>query len=121
MVVEGAIRFGNMGAGSLEKRDWETAHLSLGKSRDFVAEMIGGLSEKHDPGLTASMKQLFFFAYVNLAEGDRDRDLKKVRDALKILQMHHATWVDLAEHLKPVPPAGSASAKSSGEPRAWSA
>lgn len=127
MVVEGAIRYAKLGAESLESQDWETAHLSLGRSRDFVTELIGGLSEEYDQELSQRMKQLFFFAYIHLAEGERDRDLPKVQAALKILQMHHETWVELGTklHGAPVPqapnPTGPTVAKADDQPRAWSA
>lgn len=126
MVVEGAIRYGKLGAESLESGEQETAHLALGQSRDFVAELIGGLNDEYDPELTKRMKQLFFFAYVNLAEGERDRDLTKVRDALKILQMHYETWVELGTKLQPTPPKDTSKPSPStkmddNQPRAWSA
>ncbi|MCA9072902.1 MAG: flagellar protein FliS [Planctomycetaceae bacterium] len=126
MVVEGAIRYARLGAESLESQDYETAHLSLGQSRDFVTELIGGLRDEYDSELAKRMKQLFFFAYINLAEGERDRDLPKVKDALKILQMHHETWLELGAKLQPPPPKGKSQGsptppKEGNQPRAWSA
>lgn len=121
MVVEGAVQFASLGAKSLEENDWESAHLALSRSRDFVTELIGGLSEDYDPLLTTRMKQLFFSAYIHLAEGERDRDLGRVNIALGILKSHHETWVELAEHLQRTASTESASAQPTGEPRAWSA
>ncbi len=121
MVVEGAIQFGNLGAASLLAQDVETAHLALCRCRDFVTELIGGLSEEYDSLLATRMKQLFFSAYVHLAEGERDRDVNRVNAALAILKSHHETWVELAGHLKSATPAESPPVKSTGESRAWSA
>jgi len=121
MVVEGAIQFGSLGAKSLEAGDMESAHLALGRSRDFVTELIGGLSDQYDPLLTTRMKQLFFSAYIHLAEGERDRDVKRVKQALTVLELHHQTWIELAEHLKAAAPGEAPSAKPTGEARAWSA
>ncbi len=124
MVVEGAIQFANVGADSLEAGDLESGHLALSKSRDFVTELIGGLREEHNPQLFARMKQLFFFAFINLMEGERERDSQKVRAALEVLQIHHATWIELAAHLAPAATpdsAGSSAPKPPGESRAWSA
>lgn len=121
MVVEGAIQFGNLGAKSLVEGDVESAHLALSRSRDFVTELIGGLSEQYDPLLTTRMKQLFFAAYIHLAEGERERDVGRVSMALGILRTHHATWIELAGHLKSIPTSDSGSAKPAGEARAWSA
>jgi flagellar protein FliS len=122
MVVEGAIQFGSLGASALENGEVETAHLALSKSRDFVTELLGGLNEEYDPQLAARMKQLFFFAYVNLVEGESERDPKKVRDALLVLTRHHETWLELAAHLKPSAPGADSSQSGSPAPqRAWSA
>ena len=121
MVVEGAIQFGNVGAASLLAQDMETAHLALCRCRDFVTELIGGLSDEHDPLLATRMKQLFFSAYVHLAEGERDRDVNRVNAAISILKRHHETWVELAGHLRSAAPAESPPAKPTSEARAWSA
>ena len=115
MVIEGAVRFGSLGAMALEEHDLETAHLALGKSRDFVSELIGGLNDEYDPLLISRMKQIFLFAYANLAEGERDRDPAKVREALRILEMHHETWVELGSKLQ------TASDLTAADSRDWTA
>jgi flagellar protein FliS len=121
MVLEGAIQFGGLAVESLEANDRESAHLALSRSRDFVTELIGGLSDKFDPLLTTRMKQLFFAAYIHLAEGERDQDASRVIAALAILNAHHETWLELGRHLKPITANDSVAAKPSGEARAWSA
>jgi len=129
MVVEGAVRSARLGAEAMESDDIETAHSALSKSRDFVSELIGGLSEEYDQDLSTRMKQLFFFAYVNLAEGERERDEKKIQEALKVLTGHLETWRELGEKIQQDGGAGSpASPQSaskpdggSNQPRAWSA
>ncbi len=120
MVVEGAIRFARLGASSLEENDLEMAHQALGKSRDFVAELLGGLKEEYEPLLAARMKQLFLFAYARLAEGDRDQNIQKVQEALRILEIHHETWQELGQTLQTVP-AESREDNAPKENRAWSA
>jgi flagellar protein FliS len=121
MVVEGAVQFASLGARSLAENDRESAHLALSRSRDFVTELIGGLNEEYDPLLAARMKQLFFAAYIHLAEGERDRDATRVHAALAILKSHHATWIELGERLKTGAANEPSPAKPAGEARAWSA
>jgi hypothetical protein len=67
------------------------------------------------------MKQLFFSAYIHLAEGERDQDGKRVEEALRILERHHETWLELAERLKFGASQDAPSVKPAGEARAWSA
>lgn len=129
MVAEGAVRFARLGAEAMESGDIETAHSALSKSRDFVSELIGGLSEEYDQDLSTRMKQLFFFAYVNLAEGERERDGRKVQEALKVLTSHLETWRELGEQLQQdgaagsptSPPPTSKPVGGSTQSRAWSA
>ena len=95
MVLDGAIQFASQAEAALLEQDLETAHLAFGRCRDFVIELLGGLDESRDPELAGRMKDLFLFAYVNLVEGERDRDVKKVQDALAVLRTHHETWLEL--------------------------
>jgi len=129
MVVEGAVRHARLAVEAMTEGDVESSHLALSQSRDYVAELIGGLNEEYEGELSASIKQLFFFAYINLAEGERERDLNKVQVALKVLESHHQTWLELGEKLiadtpeagpSPPPPKPKGS-RGDAEPRAWSA
>ncbi len=121
MVIEGAVRYAALGVEAMESQDREMAHMALSQSRDYVTELIGGLKDEYDQELATRMKQLFFFAYINLAEGERDQDLKKVQDALEVLKLHHDTWTELGVQIN-----GEASTESTpptpqGKSRAWSA
>ncbi len=82
------------------EKDVEAAHLALGRCRDFVIELLGGLDESRDPELAARMKDLFLFSYVNLVEGERDRDVTKIQEALAVLRTHHETWLELGTLLQ---------------------
>lgn len=99
MVVDGAIRHAGRAREALLHNDLETAHVALNKSRESVAELIGGLDPQQSPDLVARMKQLFAFVYQNLATADLERNVERVDAALRILRMHRETWLALAEKL----------------------
>lgn len=99
MVVDGAIRFATRAEQALAEQDFETAHFALNDARGFVSEMISGLQEEHAPELVQKLKSLFGFVFLNLVEADRDQDVVKVRDALKILRIHRETWAELGDTL----------------------
>lgn len=99
MTVDGAIRFAKQAEEALQKEDRESAHLSLGKSREFVNELISGLDSEHAPELVEQLKALFVFVYRRLAEADMHQDASLVGEALEILGMHRRTWVDLMDKL----------------------
>jgi len=118
MVVEGAIRAATLAEQAMEKGDFEGAHLALSNARDFVAELISGLIEERAPELVGKMKGLFVFVYRNLADADRERDIKRVRDALKILRIHHETWLSQIERLNASQTTGP-SVTTPDAPRSW--
>jgi len=92
MVIDGAVRFAASADESLSEGDFEAAHFSLNRAREFVTELIGGLNEEHASELTEQLKALFAFVFRNLVEADMERNAAKVRDALKILRMHRESW-----------------------------
>jgi len=111
MVIDGAVRFSTRAEEALDESDFEAAHFSLNTARDFVTELIGGLNDEHAPEITERLKALFAYVYRNLVEADMERDVTKVRDALKILRMHRESWTALMAQLNsdsanngPVPP-----------------
>ena len=97
MVVDGALRHAARAEQAIESGDFEAAHFALNKSRDFVTELLSGLDPGPAPELVGLLKNLFLFAYRKLAEADRCRDARLVRDARKILEMHRETWVEVGQ------------------------
>lgn len=100
LVIEGALRFARRAEQALRERDIETAFLSLSRSRDCVTELMGGLDETRAPELVEPLKALFAFAYENLAYADFEKDPRRVRNAIRVLEKHRETWLELAEKLR---------------------
>jgi flagellar protein FliS len=99
LVVDGAIRHAARAQQALEQSDVETAHASLGTSRDFVSELISGLDAGQAPQLVDSLKALFVFVYRKLVAADVERNPQLVREALVVLRKHRETWTELAQQL----------------------
>lgn len=99
MVVEGALRHARRGLEGLEQQNWELTFQALSKARDCVTELIGGLNPEQSPELVAPTKELFVFAYRNLAKADFERNPQLVRDAIRILEIHRETWIELGQKL----------------------
>ena len=118
MVVDGAIRHANHALEALQQGEHETMHLALNRSREFVAELIAGLDERHASETVTQLRALFLFVMRNLAEADPRRDARRIESALKILRMHRETWVALAAQLSASEPRTEA-AEPAGE-RCWS-
>ncbi len=99
MVINGAVRYAEHAKTALIEKDFETAFLALNKSREFVSELISGLKSEEPSEMIDQLKDLFVFAFRNLAEADVDNDADKVEAALKVLRMHQETWVQLLEQV----------------------
>ncbi len=115
MVVEAAIRHAKRAEVALQERDYETSYFALCSARDCVNELVAGMDREKWPELVDRLQALFLFVHRQLVEADLYHDPVRVRNALKILEMHLDTWNRLIERLRqerPVP------ASVSGE-RSW--
>ena len=100
MVVDGAVRHATRAEAALREQDFETAHFSLNRAREFTVELIAGLKSEQAPELVAELKRLFGFVYRGLNEADLYRDVEKVRGAVKVLRLHQDTWRQLLQERK---------------------
>ncbi|MEX0703573.1 MAG: flagellar export chaperone FliS [Planctomycetales bacterium] len=99
MVVDAALRHSRSAHAALEVGDRERAHLALSKCRGLVAEMIGGLDGKHAPDSIERLKALFVFVFQKCAEAETQRSSQLVADALRVLEVHRETWLELGRLL----------------------
>lgn len=100
MVVDGALRFARKAAQATQDQDFEQAHFALDKSRDLVAELIGGLNPEQQPDLIEQLKALFVFVYENLNHADVKQDASYIHNAIKVLSIHREAWCELIEQLQ---------------------
>ncbi len=100
MVVDGAIRFARLGAAALEERRWEALGTALGRSRSCVSEMISGLDAEQSPELAERWKSLFVFVFRSLTMAELERNAQRIADAIRILELHRETWIELGLKLQ---------------------
>jgi flagellar protein FliS len=99
MVVDAAIRTIRRGLEALEFQRWEAMEAAFSRSRDCLTELLGGLVDDRAPALTEPQKGLFLFVYRSLVEGELRREPERIRDALRILEQHRQTWLELGDRL----------------------
>ena len=99
MVVDAALRFARQGEQCLTGQDLAGAYAALNRSRDCVKELIVGLRPDQAPDLIAQLNDLFMFVYRRLVDADMKRDAQLARDAIRILEIHRGTWLELIEAL----------------------
>ncbi len=99
MVVGGAIRHAIAGKEALQEKNYEQSHLALSKSREFITELLAGLDDERAPEMIESLRALFAFAYKNLAQADIEHKPELVDNAIRVLELHKETWLELIEKL----------------------
>jgi flagellar protein FliS len=121
LVVEGAIRHARRAKQMFENGDEEGGLHELISSREFVGEMIGGLDRERGPEIVEQVAPLFIFVYRRLAEAEVLSEPGRIDDALRILEMHHETWLSLLDAAVPKAPAGPPAPHATPAPPAYSA
>lgn len=99
LVVEGALRNAKRAAMALDEGDVANAHVALCDAREFVSELLGGLDEDRMPETVENVRRLFVFVYRRLLQADVDHEAKLVHDAVRVLEVHRATWMELRDVL----------------------
>ena len=100
MVVDAALRHAQTGLDALQRRDFETSWSALNRSRACVAELISGIKPEPNPELAANLRGVFVFAYRQLATAGQIHDAQPVIDALRVLEIHRQTWLELIKQLQ---------------------
>ena len=100
MVVDGAVRFARLGEAALAEHRWEAMGTALARSRSCVSELIGGLDPQQAPELAERWKSLFVFVYHNLTMAELERNSQRIADAVRILELHRETWIELGLKLR---------------------
>lgn len=101
MIVDAALRFARQGATALREGNREKSFETLSRSRACVNEMLVAINAEPNPELADRVKSLLVFVYRNLALADLQLDASKVDDAIRILEIHRETWVELMERIGP--------------------
>ena len=101
MVIDAALRFARQGADALRNGDFEMSFAALNRSRACVQEMVMAVNSEPNPELASQFKSLLAFVYRNLALADHHHDVVRVEDAVRILEIHRETWLELLETVTP--------------------
>lgn len=99
LVVEAALRYARIGREALEARRRDRSFAALSKSRECVAEMLSSLRSDLNPELADRLKSLFLFCHGQLLRADLEQEPQHASDAIRILEIHRDTWLELISRL----------------------
>jgi flagellar secretion chaperone FliS len=111
IVVEAALRFARIGSQALRDRKYDRSFAALSKARDCVNELMCSIQGDAQPELANQLKSLFFFCHRSLIQADFEHEPRHADDAIRVLEIHRETWLELIGRL------GQSAAPTSSSPQ----
>ena len=72
--------------------DHEKARKDLRRAREIVGELFNGFDYQAKAELVGKVAGVYLFIYQSLARAELDKDLNKLDEALRILNIERETW-----------------------------
>ncbi|MFZ5829796.1 MAG: flagellar export chaperone FliS [Planctomycetota bacterium] len=111
MVIDAAIRSATRGRELLQAEDFPAACDALIHAQDCVGEILGALNREVEPETTGRMTSVYLFILRSLMESNLHHDVKRVDDALRVLETERETWREICERFGSRQEAGAPSSE----------
>jgi flagellar protein FliS len=92
MLIEAAIRLANQASEHWQAGRQAKGTQALGRCQMIMVELLSGLRPDQMPELVARVAGVYMFVYRSLVAAQRDRDPRKVADAVQVLEIERETW-----------------------------
>jgi flagellar protein FliS len=99
MLLDGAVRFAEMGRDGLVARDYEKVYNGVTRCQNILIELLSALKPEHDAELCARLSALYTFLITRLMSAVHERDLAVLDEVLGLLRYERETWAMLIERL----------------------
>jgi flagellar secretion chaperone FliS len=100
MLYDAAIKFTKLSIKACEEKNISERGYNIGRAFDIVNELNSSLNHNVALGLTKNLEQLYMFITDQYVQANISGNPKHLQDALKILEILHAGWVQAIEQLK---------------------
>ena len=98
MLYEGAIKFMNIGKYSIENKDIQRRNSSLIRAQDIINELSYSLNMDYD--ISKEMRVLYDFVLSKLVDGNIEKDIAAIDEALEIVHEMRDTWKEVMHQVK---------------------
>lgn len=98
MLYEGAIKFMNIGKYSIENKDIERTNSSLIRAQNIISELNFTLNMDYE--ISAELRELYDFILSKLIDGNIEKDVKSIEEALEITYEMRDTWKEAMKQVK---------------------
>lgn len=99
LLIEGAIKFAQQGRMGVESKQFEQAFIGLTQAREIAVELMTSVKSEPNPELAEKVRAIYGFIYTQLVEGGFEKDLKKLDNAIALLEYERETWLLLMQQL----------------------
>lgn len=86
MLFDGLFRFINQGKVAIVEKNFETAHISLCRAQDIVAELRNTLAHEKAPELCANLNSLYDYFYRTLVDANVKKSPELLDEILPQIQ-----------------------------------
>lgn len=100
MMYEGAIRFLKQGMEALQKENYSEMSKVLTRTQEIISELRATLNFEVGGELAVNLEKLYLFITQKLIQGNLEKSLGPLGEALQVLENLHSTWQEAIENLK---------------------
>lgn len=97
LVVRGALRFAEQAKQAYTAQQFDQYHLALSRARACVTELLVSVKPEPNRELADNLKSLFTFVHRQFNLADLHRSPEQIDDGVKVLAIHHDTWLELMQ------------------------
>jgi flagellar protein FliS len=106
MLIEGAIRFARQAIAFWEQGQADAGTAALHRARRIVSELLSGIRPESS-SLSSKVAGVYSFLFRTFSEALPRRDVRRVAEALEVLEVEHETWRLLCGQLPEHPASGA--------------
>ena len=93
MLYDGAIKFCNLAAIAIEKRQYDTANMNIIKAERIISELRGTLDHKYP--VAKSFENIYNYIYQQLVSANIKKDNEILGEALEQIRDIRDTWKEV--------------------------
>lgn len=98
MLYDGAIKFINIGKLNIRNKDTVKAHEALMRAQDIIIELNASLNMDYE--ISNNLRSIYDFIMEKLVDGNIEKDVAPLDEALGLLQDLRDTWKDAMREVK---------------------
>lgn len=98
MLYEGAIKFCNIAASAIERKDYEKANLNIQKARNIVVELQSTLNHKY--AVAKEFDVIYDYIFHRLVDANMKKDSEALEAALVQLRDMRDAWKEVMRAAK---------------------